>query len=222
MRPTILFLFNSSSYAVQPWLDDGRFSCVSVDHDTTDHSGTHRPAQWHIRHTRLDIDLQEQGAREVDRQLYALGLAPPSFIMSFAPCTDMAVCGNRSRSAKLERDPHLLDKALALATMVEQWECPSIVENPVSILATLWKKPTGYVHPWQFEWACPTGPHPEFPNIIPEGDYYNKKTGLWCQSGAHMPQVDTLCTGGPIGDYPGYAQLGGKSARTKYIRSLTP
>ena len=43
MKPTILFLFNSSGYAVKPWLDCGLYNCVSVDHDDTDHSGEHRP-----------------------------------------------------------------------------------------------------------------------------------------------------------------------------------
>jgi hypothetical protein len=221
MKPTILFLFNSSHYAVQPWLDDGGFECVSVDYSDTDHSGTHRPTQNHKRHTRLNIDLCEHGAAEVDSQLFELGLEMPSFILSFAPCTDMAVCGNRSRADKLKADPQLLNKALALATVVTQWDCPSIVENPVSILATLWKKPTGYVQPWWFACDCPNGAHPEFPNILPPYDMYNKKTGLWCQNGAHMPEQCNHWEP-KLKDFPGYAQLGGKSARTKYIRSLTP
>jgi len=227
MRPTILFLFNSSAYAVQPWLDSGEFNCVSVDYDASDHSGEHRrPPDSHPRHTRLDIDLT--GHRPIEAIKWALdtkGLAEPSFVLSFAPCTDLAVCGNRSRAQKLIDNPNLLTEALQLATLVEHWDCPSIVENPVSLLATLWKKPTVYVHPWYFSYLIDhdKGDHPEFPSIIPPFDWYNKKTGLWCQNGAQMPQRDTLGPQeGPKGDFPGYAQLGGKSARTKYIRSLTP
>ncbi len=33
--------------------------------------------------------------------------------------------------------------ATMLARLVLEWDCPSIVENPVSVLATTWKKPTG-------------------------------------------------------------------------------
>ena len=220
MKHTILFLFNSSHYAVQPWLDDGRFNCVSVDYEDTDHSGTERPAQAHKSHYRLNIDLTEHGAMEIDRQLRVLGLASPSFVLSFTPCTDMAVCGNRSRASKLAKDPQLLDKALALATLVEQWPCPSIVENPVSLLATLWK-PCDYVHPWHFADLCPTGPHPEHPDVIPPQDRYNKKTGLWLTNGARMP-VQTSFVEPDTKDFPGYTKLGGKSAKTKYIRSLTP
>ena len=42
MKPTVLFLFNSSDHAPRPWLDDGRFNVVSVDYDNTDHSEANR------------------------------------------------------------------------------------------------------------------------------------------------------------------------------------
>ena len=221
MKPTILFLFNSSTYAVQPWLDDGGFECVSVDHDTSDHSGTHRAIEGHPRHHRLNVDLAGHKAADiVDIELDVLGLEAPSFILSFAPCTDLAVCGARHFEGKRKVDPEFQHKAVRMARLVEHWACPSIVENPVSVLASMWKKPTGYVHPWHFSWVCPSGPHPEFPQVIPENDLYNKKTGLWCQNGAVMPKQVTLK--GPTEVFPGWALLGGKSARTKYIRSLTP
>jgi hypothetical protein len=220
-RPTILFLFNSSHYAVQPWLDDGGFNCVSVDYSETDHSGDHRPTQDHKRHTRLNIDLSSGSATtQVDCALVRLGLELPSFIVSFAPCTDLAVSGAAHFERKRALNPNFQRDAVALCRLVEDWPCPSIVENPVSVLATMWKKPTGYVHPWQFASRCPSGPHPEFPEVLPENDWYNKKTGLWCQNGACMP-VPTM-TEGPSGDFVGHTKLGGKSARTKYIRSLTP
>ena len=55
MKPTILFLFNSSDYAPDPWIRDGRFNVVSVDYDDTDHSGTTRQSAGN--HTHLNIDL---------------------------------------------------------------------------------------------------------------------------------------------------------------------
>ena len=42
MKPTVLFLFNSSRYALEPWVQDGRFNVVSVDYHDTDHSEAHR------------------------------------------------------------------------------------------------------------------------------------------------------------------------------------
>jgi hypothetical protein len=224
MQPTMLCLFNSSTYAVQPWIDEG-YTCVSVDYSDSDHAGDHRKHRdGNSTHVRLNIDCTQEGARDtILETIEKLYLLPPSFVLSFAPCTHLAVCGNRSRAAKLEANPNLLEEALALAVLGSKFGVPYIVENPVSLLASLWRPPTGYVHPWHFAAQCPAGPHPEFPNILPPRDMYNKKTGLWCGSGARMP----LCTqpnakAPDMKDFPGYTKLGGKSARTKYIRSLTP
>jgi hypothetical protein len=222
---TALFLFNSTDYAVTPWLEDGRYTCVSVDFNDTDHAGDHRKHRdGNANHVRLNIDLSQDpynAVLAVLKSLEALDLSPPSFVLSFAPCTDLAVCGNRSRAAKLLADPQCVDKAVAMARLAELFACPYIVENPVSILASEWRRPTGYVHPYQFADQCPSGCHPEFPDIIPLYDLYPKKTGLWCGQGARMPRV-SWHRKPPAREFPGYTKLGGKSARTKYIRSLTP
>ena len=221
---TILFLFNSSRYAVQPWLDDGRYHCVSVDHSDTDHSDTERPQWTHPRHSRLDVDLVGRDAdKRVDNALAGLMLPAPSFILSFAPCTDLAVSGAAHFARKRREDPLFQHNATMLARLVLSWDCPSIVENPVSVLATTWKKPTGYVHPYEFQRLLPVDDvHPEFPEYYPPRDIYNKKTGLWCSNGAKMPH-HYLIEKRPAGEVnPCHKMLGGKSARTKYIRSLTP
>jgi len=219
LKPTVLFLFNSSSYAPQPWLDDGGYNVVSVDYDNTDHSGTPRPTGGH---TRLNLDLTAPDVvLQINSALTDLGFAQPSFILSFTPCTDMAVSGAAHFARKAAKVPNFQAKAVALARLVEQWPCPSIVENPVSILATRWKKPTGYVHPWMFAHQCPSGAHPEFPDVIPASDMYPKKTGLWCQNGAKMP-IQSSFVVPELAQFHGHTNLGGKSARTKYIRSLTP
>lgn len=220
MKPTILFLFNSSNYAVQPWLDDGRFNVVSVDYDDTDHSLYHRaPAQGHHR---LNVDLSTLDALESVQWGLSelLDMAPPSLVVSFAPCTDLAVSGAAHFARKLEKDPQCQQRATKMARLAEQFDCPYMVENPVSVLATLWRKPDTYWHPWEYSLHCPTGEHPEFPDVIPPEDWYNKKTGLWCGEGFVIPRKTH--DKGPTGDFPGHAKLGGKSARTKYIRSLTP
>jgi hypothetical protein len=225
-RPLVaLFLFNATEYAVAPWLRDGRYTCVSVDYDNSDHAGDHRKHRdGNAHHVRLNIDLSKRpylALCEVFNQLQALDIGLPDFVMSFAPCTDLAVCGNKSRPAKLLADPNCIKNAVAMARLAEGFGCPFVVENPVSILASEWRKPNGYVHPWMFADQCPSGPHPEFPDIIPPYDLYNKKTALWCGNGAQMPRA-TWHHKPPIHEFPGYTKLGGKSARTKYIRSLTP
>lgn len=222
MKPTILFLFNSSDYAVQPWLSDGGFNCVSVDYDDTDHSGAHRtPTEGH---TVFNIDLSTRWARgRVLAALDASGMAHPSLVLSFAPCTDLAVSGAAHFASKLARDPDCQNRAVRMARLASEFDCPYAVENPVSVLATLWRKPDVYWHPWHFAGQCPEGPHPEFPDVIPERDMYNKKSCLWTGNGFRAPLKTQPDTKKPVEkDFPGHVKLGGKSARTKYIRSLTP
>lgn len=220
-KPTVLLLFNSSDYAPRPWIDDGRFNVVSVDYDDTDHSGAHRePCDGH---TVLNINLAGPfPVARVLRALNALGMSRPVFVLSFAPCTDLAVSGAAHFERKRAQDENFQYKAADMARIAARFGCAYAVENPVSVLATLWRKPDHYWHPCDFGGyiAPQDAVHPEFPNVIPPQDAYNKKTCLWTGCGFVMPpkkRVEPLETGNP-----GHIKLGGKSARTKYIRSLTP
>ena len=220
-KSTVLFLFNSSTYAVRPWLDDRRYNVVSVDYDDTDHSGAHRePAEGH---TVLNIDLaQRHPICTILRELTRRKMARPSMVVSFAPCTDMAVSGAAHFARKAAQDPNFQHKAANMARIAALFGCPYAVENPVSVLATLWRKPDHYWNPCDFGGYIPAeqAQHPEFPNVIPAQDAYNKKTCLWTGCGFVMPEKRPVPVLQRIN--PGHAKLGGKSARTKYIRSLTP
>jgi len=222
MKPTILFLFNSSSYAVQPWLDDGRFNVVSVDYDDTDHSAAHTTPQ--AGHTVLNIDLSQRFPRwKIEDALEELRFQLPSLVISFTPCTDLAVSGAAHFKNKLAKNPECQREAVAMARLAEQFNCAYMVENPVSVLATMWRKPDIYFHPYEFSGylGLNEGPHPEFSSVIPAYDAYNKKTCLWTGKGFVLPVKRVWMK--PSSDVnPGHQKLGGKSARTKYIRSLTP
>lgn len=219
MKPTVLFLFNSSDYAVRPWIDDGRFNVVSVDYADTDHSGAHRtPCEGH---TVLNIDLSTDFARDaVGFALLGLGFEPPSLVVSFPPCTDLAVCGNRSAVIKEQKDPMFRDKAVRMARLAESFGVPYCIENPISRLATLWRKPNHYWHPYEYGGYCPSGAHPEFPGLIAPMDAYPKKSCSWVGNGFVMPHKSPVDV--PEGYSAQYRKLGGKSAKTKYVRSLTP
>ena len=222
MKPTILFLFNSSDYAVTPWLAHGGFNVASVDDDDTDHSGAHRDAC--AGHHMLSIDLSHKYALgHVQHALKDRDMAQPSLVVSFAPCTDIAVTGAAHFARKLLADPQCQSRAVSMARLASQFDCAYMVENPISVLATMWRKPDMYWHPYDFAAHCPNGPHPEFPDVIPPKDVYPKKTGMWCGNGFIKPLKIDLPVGVKVPKVnPGHAQLGGKSARTKYIRSLTP
>ena len=222
MKPTILFLFNASDYAVRPWIDDGRFNVVSVDYDATDHSGAHAPARG--GHDRLNVDLSDFFALgNVARGLKQLGYALPSLVISFAPCTDLAVSGAAHFARKLEADPECQTRAVKMAKLAAKFACPYVIENPVSVLAPLWRKPDMYFDPIDFS-GYVDGEHPEFPSIIPARDAYFKRTCLWSGNGFKLPLVRRAEGLDDVerSQFHGHLKLGGKSARTKYIRSLTP
>jgi len=221
MKPTVLFLFNHSHYAMLPWLQSERYNVVTVDYEDTDHSGHHLMQTHGYGFFRLNVDLSRDDAKQaVDNELDALGFRSPSIVISFTPCTDLAVSGAAHFERKRQADPEFQNKAVRMARLAEQWGVPYAVENPVSVLSTMWRKPDFTFHPCDFANYCPEGPHPEFPDVIPAQDRYNKKTCLWTGNGFILPQKSGL----PALDHdnPGHVKLGGKSARTKYIRSLTP
>ena len=76
-------------------------------------------------------------------------------------------------------------------------------------------------HPWEYGMYLPeTDKHPDHPEIIEPNDRYNKKTCLWTNTLFTMPGKRP--TEAPIGYSKQHKLLGGKSLRTKNIRSATP
>jgi hypothetical protein len=100
---------------------------------------------------------------------------------------------------------------------------PYFIENPVSVLATMWRKPNHYFHPWHYGGYIPDAEayHPRWPEYIAPYDGYPKKTCLWTGGGFKMPAQHHAYI--PHGGYSKqHLKLGGKSQRTKDIRSATP
>lgn len=218
-KPVALFLFNSSTYAVEPWLEQG-IHCVSVDYDDTDHSAARDEQRSTELHTRLSIDLSQPFAMyHVKHACREKGLEP-SIVVSFAPCTDLAVSGAAHFERKRQADPLFQEKAVGMAMLASKFGVPYAIENPVSVLSSQWRKPDMYWHPWEFARYCPLGPHPEAPELYPEQDRYNKKSCLWTGNGFVLPTKRPLAPLESVN--PGHRALGGKSARTKHLRSLTP
>ena len=70
-------------------------------------------------------------------------------IIGFPPCTHLAVSGARHFAKKIAdgRQQQGIDFFMSLANA----DCPKIaLENPVSIMATKWRKPDQIIQPWQF------------------------------------------------------------------------
>ena len=202
-----MFLYNTSEYAMAPWIRCGLFTCIAVDIQNVTHWDKTRDVLW------LGWDVKATQAR--------LRSMNPAMVISFPPCTDLTVAGARHWEAKREANPLFQYDAVNLATIGTEWGCPYVVENPVGALSTLWRPPEYYWHPCDYGEYLPVGDvHPEAPDLYPSRDAYRKRTGSWLGNGAVRPTMRPVLPESL--NNPGWEKLGGKSARTKYLRSLTP
>ena len=222
----VLSLYDFTGEALKPWAEAG-YTCHAFDIQ-------HDEAGWvdrfegggSIRFHKADL----HDHKNLNAIHSAFADKPVVFGMAFPVCTDMAVSGAAHFKRKAERDPEFQTKAVGYAVdcaeLFEDIGCPYFVENPVSVLATKWRKPDysfqpyeygGYIHDDQAE-------HPRWPEYIAPKDAYKKKTCLWTGNGFVMPLADPVDPEEYHGN--GYStammKLGGKSQRTKDIRSATP
>lgn len=148
-----------------------------------------------------------------------------AIVLAFPPCTDLAVCGAAWFSAKRAANPNYRAEAMSLVYAArdigEALECPYAIENPVSVIASEWRKPDCVFNPYEYGGYLPEDDtHPLYPDYIEPRDAYPKKTCYWTGGGFVMPPKK------PVAVQAGYSKqhklLGGKSERTKRIRSASP
>ena len=162
--PVIVSLCDLTGHMVTPWVNAG-YEAVLVD---PQHGVNHFGA----RVTKLAMTVEEAlpHLAELNGRI--------AFVASFPPCTDMAVSGARWFAAKREQDALFQAKAVAVAeqcrTFARLSGSPWFVENPVSILSSIFGKPDHTFHPYDFTaWEV--------------GDNYTKRTCLWTGGGFRMP-----------------------------------
>lgn len=143
----------------------------------------------------------------------------PKIGLLFAiPCTDYALSGAawfkaKDSDGRTEASQKLVQKAKEIIEWFQASGCLSFyaMENPMSRIHKL--------NPWmgspllKFNPCDYAGYDPE-----PEKSRYNKATWLWGEF--NIPDKKYL---EPLQkEYPGHLKLGGKSERTKELRSITP
>lgn len=216
-------LFDGSGIMGLPWAEAGHtvfcFNADSADHGDYAvagakmlHRNTHYINAW------LDMDFITSAINGAfgDR---------PDIIFAFPPCTDLAVSGAAHFEQKRKVNPDFQIKAVETCRVAQRladvFGVPYMIENPVSVLSTMWRRPDYTFHPYEFGGLLPENDqHPFFPEIISPRDAYPKKTCLWVGGGFIMPSAEPVAV--PSGYSAQHNRLGGKSARTKTIRSLTP
>lgn len=209
-------LFDGSGLMAQPWAEAGH-TCYCFNYDGADHGD----------YARLGAKVEHENIHYINTWIdnkFNFDVAP-DIIFAFPPCTDLAVSGAAHFETKRKKNPTFQVEAAIIckvaARLAKKYNVPYMIENPVSVLSSLWRKPDYVFNPNEYGGYLPEGDaHPMFPDVIPARDAYVKKTCLWTGNGFVMPDVAVVYP--DSGDNPGWAKLGGKSARTKTIRSLTP
>ena len=219
---TAIFLYDKTGIMAQPWLDKG-YQCVLID-------GQHEDGI----HVDPDNPLLIRWGMWIDSWNGTITLVKDItqafndivFVFGFPPCDNLAVSGAVHFKQKLAGDADIQLKALANALLVRDLgiaaNCPWAFENPVSVISTLYRKPNFYFHPYEYGgWIKEEDSmHPCYPDYIAPKDAYPKKTGIWSGNGFKQPLRYPVTP--EAGHSRQHKKLGGKSLKTKNIRSATP
>ena len=229
----VIFLYDKSGLMAEPWLKAG-YECWCFDgqhkEGVTREGNLVKVGMWF---SHLDREKQV-------KQIKDLVGAGVKLVFGFPECTYLCTTSNRwfyhpdDKDLPTEqRRPHpkhpdrkrLRDEAALLALLVpelgESLNVPWALENPKSQLATLWRKSDFKFNPYEYGGYLPEDDvHPLYPEYIKPRDAYPKETYIWMGNGFKTP------TKKPVPVEKGYSdqhsKLGGKSLKTKNIRSATP
>ena len=217
MGMDVICLFDENGYSARMWAENGYdVYCYDIKHNQ---ERIEIVGEGRIIFRHWDAMDESQNQKIIDSHNGAfMGLA-------FPPCTDLAVSGAAHFAKKKLADPLFQVKAMCMVmSAVKIFNTLKVryaVENPVSVISTMWRKPDYIFHPYEYGGYLPENDvHPLWPDYILPRDAYPKKTCYWTGNGFVMPIKK------PVAVNPGYSiqhkKLGGKSAKTKSIRSLSP
>lgn len=152
MKQVVLSLCDRTGNMVKPWADAG-YECWIVDIQ-------HQPgASQNGNIVRVGADVR---TFKCPRQ--------PDIVFAFPPCTHLAVSGARWFKQKgLRALSEAIDIFGACVNTCESAGCPWMVENPVSVISSHYRKPNHTFDPCDY------------------GDPWTKKTCLWTGGGFIMP-----------------------------------
>ena len=162
---TALSLFDYTGNALKPWAEAG-YHCIALDiQHPADHDPLARDGVYCHRADLLDWQLPDGWE--------------PVIVMAWPPCTHLAVSGARWFKGKgLNALADSIRLVAAAARICVASGAPYLVENPVSTLATYWRKPDHTFDPCDYAGYL-DDPAPEA---------YTKKTCLWTGNGFVMPE----------------------------------
>ncbi len=218
-RNVVLSLYDFTTLAVQPWAEAG-YECHCFD----------------IQHPEppIRLDYLTGGSITVHNEdLFRAGMVEDmlgrfagrvAFLIGFPPCTDLATSGARHFKRKEAERPGFQQEAahhaMEVGRLGDRLRAPWFVENPVSCLSTIWRTRDWRFHPADYGGYLPVDDaHPFWPDYYPPRDAYRKETWIWGGQGFIMPRPSPVETSVQPG---AWSLRGGKSEKTKRIRSATP
>lgn len=233
----VLSLFDHSGVAVRDWAAAG-YECFCIDILHPEKPRVEElPGGGRIGFVRMDLNPDSPDWHRVGQAMAAARARGGNNIMfAWPPCDDLAASGARHWGAKLEADPDCQKRAAERAEkavgMADAYRFKYIVENPIGALSRLWRRHDCIWHPYQYGGYLPKDDvHPVWPEYIAPRDAYTKATCAWYGGGFVMPEQKpvkpeilerTAKSGNVVRGSRQFFRLGGKSAKTKEIRSMTP
>ena len=224
----VVSLYDFNGHALKPWAEEG-YECYAYDIQHP-HEGEERGG---IRFVHANLFDDKTVDNIVGRHRGRVCL-----VSAFPVCTDLAASGacwwGEKRKENSNFQEEAARRAIQCAEMAEGMGCQAwYVENPVGALGRLWRRPDFVFSPFEYGgYLMETDIHPQYPAHIPARDAYCKKTCIWCGPEFKLPPKRSVepvrvvygrkRTGGTCQYAPQAAGLGGKSRRTKNIRSSTP
>lgn len=199
--------FDGSGLAVIDYAKAG-YKCLCFNSDDADH-GVYKIKTEHPNITYVDVWIDD----DFDPSVYGT----PSIIFAFPDCTNLS--GSGSQHERSEQDIEIsVNNAKVVERLANRFNCPYYIENPVGKMSTKFRKPNYYFDPYEYGGYL-TGEEEVFHPRMPKFDAYTKKTCLFTGNGFIMPPKKPV---EHIGFCWSWKYLGGKSAKTKVLRSLTP
>lgn len=140
-------------------------------------SGGH--PEWHIQDDVLPLLNGNCDFKTANGDMYHL-IGKWNMIIAFPPCTYLTVTGNRwfniekygEKAIKRQKDR---EEAIKFFMALANADCEKIViENPVGIMSSEWRKPDQIINPFEF------------------GDAFEKKTCLWLKGLPKLKSTDVV------------------------------
>ena len=167
VKNIVVSLFDLTGKMVKPWLDAG-YECWIVD---IQHPVSHETCGVTTdgKLNKVHADLSRPWLPPFDKNKIA-------FVSAFPPCDHLAVSGARWFKGKgLRRLASSVEMFATAAEFCDWSGAPYLIENPVSNIASHWRKPDYTFNPCDFTGYCAE-------------DNYTKKTCLWTGNGFLMPE----------------------------------